>query len=269
MSIDIQAAAQEAIDRAIERHGGLKRYEQVDRIVCEIYTLGGFGMARRGLNTKFPMPRIVTLMPRENRAILHDFPVPGRECIFDNGRVAEVAPGEPPVFAEDNFRIKMMSVSRFRRPWTTLEAAYFFGYAMTHYTSMPYSLKGVKVVGFARRDSGDWRTRIDFEYPPMAHTHSQLETIYFDESGLLVRHDYRPEVSSPIARAANFSREYKNFDGYLITERREVFFRLGRLVTPLVVLNGGIKVLEVGKRELPQDTIAALLPRRDEAVLSA
>lgn len=269
MSIDIQAAAQEAIERAIERHGGMKRYEQVDRIICEIYTLGGFGMARRGLNTKFPMPRIVTLMPRENRAILHDFPSPGRECHFDNGRVAEVAKGEAPVFVEDNYRVKMMSVSRFRRPWNTLEAAYFFGYAMTHYTSMPYSLKGVKVVDFATRDSGDWATRIDFEYPPMSHTHSQRETIYFDKSGLLVRHDYRPEVSSPIARAANFSREYKDFDGYLITERREVFFRLGRLVTPLVVLNGGIKVLEVGKRDVPESRTASAAPRQHEAPVGA
>lgn len=269
MSIDMQAAAQAAIERAIERHGGMKRYDQVDRIVCEIYTLGGFGMARRGLNTKFPMPRIVTLMPRENRAILHDFPVAGHDCHFDKGRVAEVARGEAPVYAEDNYRIKMMSVSRFRRPWSTLDATYFFGYAMTHYTSMPYSLRGVKVVGFVKRDSGDWRTRIDFEYPPMSHTHSEIETIYFDESGLLIRHDYRPEVSSPIARAANFSREYKDFDGYLVTERRQVFFRLGRLVTPLVVLDGGIKVLEVSSYASGQGLSENAEPRQHDALASA
>lgn len=269
MSTDMQAAAQEAIEHAIERHGGMKRYDQVDRIVCEIYTLGGFGMARRGLNTKFPMPRIVTLMPHENRAILHDFPVPGRDCHFDKGRVAEVAHGEAPVYAEDNYRVRMMSVSRFRRPWSTLDATYFFGYAMTHYTSMPYSLRGVKVVGFTRRDSGDWRTRIDFEYPPMSHTHSQIETIYFDESGLLIRHDYRPEVSSPIARAANFLRDYKNFDGYLVTERRQVFFRLGRMVTPLVVLDGGIKVLEVSDRKMPSENTSASELRPSEALVGA
>ncbi len=251
MTVDIQAAAQDAIQRAIVRHGGMSRYDQIDKIVCEVYTLGGFGMSRRGLNKQFPMPNIVTLMPRENKAILHDYPVKGRECHYDNGRVAEVETGQLPTYDHDNHRIRMMSVSRFRRPWTTLDATYFFGYAMTHYASLPFSLPGVKVTGFKQRDHGDWRTRIDFEYPPGSHTHSLNETMYFDETHRLVRHDYRPEVSSPIARAANFLLEYREFDGYLITERRKVFFRLGRFITPLVVLDGGVKILEVGKRAAP------------------
>ena len=192
MTVDIQTAAQEAIQRAIVRHGGMERYEQIDKIVCEVYTLGGFGMSRRGLNSQFPMPNIVTLMPRENKAILHDYPTPGRDCHYDNGRVAEVAKGEVPVFDHDNYRVRMMSVSRFRRPWTTLDATYFFGYAMTHYASLPFSLLGVKVVGFKSRSHGDWRTRIDFEYPAGAHTHSRIETMYFDETHRLMRHDYRP-----------------------------------------------------------------------------
>lgn len=262
MTNDLQSAAQEVIQRSIKRHGGMQRYEQIDRIVCRVYTLGGFGMARRGLNTQFAMPNIVTLMPRQRMAVLHDYPRPGRDCIFDNGKVAEVTTGEAPVFEHDNHRVHMLSVSRFRRPWTTLDAAYFFGYAMTHYASLPFSLAGVKVVGMKTRRSGDWRDRIDFEYPDGAHTHSKLETIYFDESGLLMRHDYRPEVSSPIARAANFLLEYKSFDGYLITERRQVFFRLGRFVTPLVVLDGGIKVLEVGK-VAPSADAGMVQPDRD------
>ena len=247
MTPDIQKQAQALIERAIERHGGMHRYEQVQHIVCDVTTMGGFAMARRGLNNRFPMPKRITLMPRHHRAVLHDFPAPGRECVFDNGRVAEVAAGETAVFDHDNYRRRMLSVSRFRRPWTTLDAAYFFGYAMTHYASLPFSLRGVKVVALKTRDTGDWRARLDIEYPPDAHTHSRHETIYFDDTGLLVRHDYTPEVSSPIARAANFLLEYRSFDGYLITERRKVFFRLGRMVTPLVVMDASIKVVEVAR----------------------
>ncbi|MFP5392879.1 MAG: hypothetical protein ACLGI6_15250 [Gammaproteobacteria bacterium] len=247
MGKDIQAAAQVVIQRAIERHGGMARYDQVGHIVCDVTTMGGFGMSRRGLHTKFPIPKIVTLFPSQNKAILHDYPVAGRDCVYDNGRVAEVASGQTPVFECDNHRVQMLSVSRFRRPWTTLDAAYFFGYAMTHYASLPFSLPGLKVVGFAQRDDGPWRSRIDFEYPKGSHTHSQHETLYFDATNLLVRHDYCPEVSSPLARAANFLHEYRDFDGYLITERRKVHFRLGRMVTPLVVMDASIKVLEVGR----------------------
>ncbi|MET0323115.1 MAG: hypothetical protein ABW069_20520, partial [Duganella sp.] len=78
-----------------------------------------------------------------------------------------------------------------------------------------------------------------------AHTHSRCETFYFDDTGLLVRHDYRPEVSSPVARAANFLHNYKSCDGLLITERRKVHFRVGRMVTPLIVMDATIKVREV------------------------
>ena len=245
---DLQASAQQAIERAIQRHGGMQRYEQIDKIVCQVYTLGGFGMSRRGLNTRFAMPNIVSIMPRQGRLILHEYPGPGTDCHFDNGRVAQTGSGEPPIFTSDNYRAEMMSISRLGRPWNTLDATYFFGYAMTHYGSLPFSLRNAKVVGMTTRASGNWRTRLDIEYPEGAHTHSRFETVYFDETGLLIRHDYRPEVSSPVARAANFLLEYKDFEGYLVTERRKVFFRIGRFVTPLVVLDGGIKVLEVLRR---------------------
>jgi hypothetical protein len=249
--------AQEVIQRAMQRHGGSQRYEKVDRVVCDVKTMGGFAMSRRGLNKDFPLPSKVTLMPRMNRAILHDYPAPGRECVFDNGRVAECVAGAEPVFENDNHRAVMLSVSRFRRPWTTLDAAYFFGYAMTHYASLPFSLEGVKVIDMQTRATGPWRHRIEFEYPKGAHTHSRRETMYFDHTYLLMRHDYCPEVSSPIARAANFLLAYKDFDGYLITERRKVHFRLGRMVTPLVVMDASIKVLEVGLVGADSGTAAA------------
>lgn len=245
MANNMQVQARQVIQQAILRHGGMARYEQVDRIVCDVTTMGGLAMRRRGLHADFPLPNRVTLMPRQQQAVLHDYPAPGRSCLYDNGRVAMVGGGREAVFDSDNHRQQMLSVSRLRRPWTVLDAVYFFGYAMTHYASLPFSLPGLKVVGLARRSSGDWRTRIDVEYPHGAHTHSKLETFYFDDTGLLVRHDYRPEVSSPVARAANFLHEYKNCDGLLITERRKVHFRLGRLVTPLIVMDASIKVREV------------------------
>jgi hypothetical protein len=245
MSTDLHFAAQAVIERAMKRHGGRDRYEQVESIICKVYSLSGFGMSRRGVGRNFPMPDLVTIMPRHHMLVLHDYAGKGRDCVYDNGKVAVVAASEKPVFEADNYRTVMMSVSRLGRPWNTLEATYFFGYAMTHYGSLPFSLQGVEVLAMKTRTTGDWRTRIDFRYPEGSHTHSPIETMYFDASDLLVRHDYRPEVSSPVARAANFLLEYKSFDGFLVTERRKVFFRLGRLVTPLVVLDGGVRVLEV------------------------
>ena len=166
-----------------------------------------------------------------------------RDELFELIRCPSVS--TDPAYKEGMDRAASLLMGRFRRPWTTLDAVYFFGYAMTHYASLPFSLRGVKVRALRLRDGGDWHARLDIEYPKGSHTHSQHETLYFDHSGLLVRHDYTPEVSSPIARAANFLLEYQSFDGYMITQRRKVHFRLGRFITPLVVMDASIRVLEV------------------------
>jgi hypothetical protein len=170
MANNMQAQARELIEQAIERHGGMARYQQIDRIVCDVTTMGGLAMRRRGLHYDFPLPNRVTLMPRQNQAVLHDYPAPGSSCLYDNGRVAQVGGGREARFDSDNHRRQMLAVSRLRRPWSVLDAVYFFGYAMTHYASLPFSLPGLKVVGLARRRSGDWHTRIDVEYPDGAHT---------------------------------------------------------------------------------------------------
>lgn len=245
MTTNIQEQAKAAVELAIKRHGGMKRWEEVDSILVEAYTMGGFGMSRRGLENDFPMPKKVRLNPKKGTAILYDYPEAGRDSIYDNGKVTDVVSGETPVFDNDNHREKMMSVSRFRRSWDTLDATYFFGYAMIHYASLPYTLLDTKIIDVKTRSNGDWRTRIDIENPEGAHTHSKFESLYFDESGLLIRHDYCAEVSSPLAKAANFLVDYENVDGYLITKRRKVHFRLGRLKTPLIVMDAGIKVLEI------------------------
>jgi len=249
MKNDIQQAAQETITRAIARHGGMDRWEQIESILVKAYTMGGFGMSQRGLGKGFPMPEVIELRPKEGIAILYDYPKAGRQSIYDNGKVTEISPGEAPSYENDNHREKMMSVSRFRQPWTPADATYFFGYAMLHYCALPFTLPDVKVVGFKSREHGDWRKRIDIEYPDGAHTHSKYETLYFDESYLLIRHDYCPEVSSPLARAANCLMEYMDCDGYLITQRRQVFFRFGRLKLPLVVMDAGIEVLEIKNKD--------------------
>ena len=96
MSKDLHAAAQTVIERAMKRHGGRDRYEQVESIICKVYSLSGFGMSRRGVGTTFQMPNLVTIMPRHHKLVLHDYAGKGRDTVYDNGAAVEIDRWFPP-----------------------------------------------------------------------------------------------------------------------------------------------------------------------------
>jgi hypothetical protein len=60
------------------------------------------------------------------------------------------------------------------------------------------------------------------------HTHSRIQTIYFDREGLIVRHDYVAEIIGPWARGAHLWRDFVEVNGFPIATHRRVVTRLGR-----------------------------------------
>ncbi|HEY1906588.1 MAG TPA: hypothetical protein VGG91_11140 [Myxococcaceae bacterium] len=69
------------------------------------------------------------------------------------------------------------------------------------------------------------------------HTHSEVQTIYFAEDGLIVRHDYVAEIISPWAHGAHLWLEYVEVKGIPIATHRRVLTRIGRQPLPLVALD--------------------------------
>jgi hypothetical protein len=236
--VPAEPSTQALLDRAAARHGGWDRWRRLASITLRVESIGGAIPRLKGLRRSFSPPSRITVEPRLRRLVLHEFPTLGRELVFDRGRVGDEPPGH---------RARLMA-RPFAR-WSPEDATYFFGYAITHYLALPFSLAEAEIVEHVHRPGHARPDRLAVRYAPDAHTHCGLERFHFDATGLLVRHDYHAEVLGPGAHGAHFCRDYVEVDGVMIAQRREVYLRMGDWATPLPVLHARLAPLSVAYAE--------------------
>ncbi|HET6983556.1 MAG TPA: hypothetical protein VFI53_15540 [Myxococcaceae bacterium] len=229
------------VERAIARHGG-ERWSRIEAIELPVLALSGFLPWLKGYPRSFGLPRIVRIDPVRVRAAFVDYPRPGEQGVFDRGRVA-LGPAEPV-----EHRASFSGAGR-RRQWSALDALYFFGYALTHYHSLPWRLRDAEVLAVGPTRQSGATHALTVRFPRTVHTHSAVQTIYFAEDGLIVRHDYVAEVISPFAQGAHLWLDYVEVKGIPIATHRRVLTRIGRQTLPLVALDArlGTPVIESGR----------------------
>jgi hypothetical protein len=203
------------------------------RVTLSPTSLTGFLPRRKGVGRTFPLPACDEIEPHRDRAVFLDYPRQGTVGVFEAGRVAL---GDGP--ASDH-RATFRGWRKNRR-WSPLDALYFFGYALTHYHSVPFGLSQAEV-----RAWDPARRAITVAFPPTVHTHCSVQTFSFDETGLIVRHDYVAEIVGTWARAAHHWRDYVIVDGVPIATRRRVLARLGGLALPIVALEARFRAPHV------------------------
>lgn len=216
------------VEKACARHGGWARYERLAEVSAELIGLGGPLPMMKGLGRTFTAPAVVVVHPHQQRTVFVDWPSPGAEGSFDRGDV-RIKNGSGSSLISDAHRGRMPS-SR----WAPLDALYFFGYALANYFALPFLLASTRLVGYGRRS-------VVVEFPPAIDTHSTRQVFHFDESGLLVRHDYAAHVISVLATGSHYSSGYVEVGGLWFAEQRRVVGRLGVIATPLPVLHAGLR----------------------------
>jgi hypothetical protein len=118
-----------------------------------------------------------------------------------------------------------------RRRWSLLDAACFFGYAVTHYHALPFTLPEGRLL----HHRGDVLT---VELPASLHTHSR-QTFHF--GGLIRRHDYVADIVGWWARGTHLWCDYTTVDGFPVARTRHVVARLGGLpLLPFVALHADL-----------------------------
>jgi hypothetical protein len=211
------------VARAVERYGGRDRWQRL-RLTLTPASLGGLLPWFKGAGRTFDLPPHAEIIPSRAEATFFDYPKAGGIGRFQNGRVALA--DAPPAEHRHTF-----AGARKWRRWSALDALYFFGYAMTHYHAVPFTL--------ADADVRRWepsRRALTVAFPPAVHTHTPIQTFYFDETGLILRHDYVADIVGPWARGAHFWRDVETVDGFPVARHRRVVARIGRWLTPLVAL---------------------------------
>jgi hypothetical protein len=109
-----------------------------------------------------------------------------------------------------------------RTPWDLLDQLYFAGSGFWNYFTTPFLLTRPEVRSeeVASHEEHDevWR-RLKAQFPPSIPTHSEEQTFYFDEKGLLRRIDY---VTVEGRIAAHYCYDHQSFDGLVSPTLRRV-----------------------------------------------
>jgi hypothetical protein len=239
-------AARALLEAAIRRHGGWDAWRALESIVVRPRRLTGFLPRLKGVGRTFSLPPRAELRPHEGRATFHDYPTPGRRGIFARGEVALFDEHGGEVLRRPNARASFRGFAKHRR-WSPADALYFFGYALTHYHALPFTLvEGVPLRTIRARFEGRRLTGVEVELPASLHTHCRRQTFYFEEDGLLRRHDYFAEIVATVARGAHFWRDFEVVHGLELARTRRVVARLGRWPLPFPVLEADLAFSDEG-----------------------
>ena len=79
-------------------------------------------------------------------------------------------------------------------------------------------------------------TGVEVELPASLHTHSRRQTFFFDDEGLLRRHDYVADIVGFWARGAHRWDDFVEVGGLPVARRRHVVARVGRVETPAALI---------------------------------
>jgi hypothetical protein len=228
--------ARALLERAIARHGGWSTWERTGGLVFSNVTLTGLIPRLKGAGHSFSLPARIEVWPRRSRVVMHDYPVAGRRGIFSAGQV-QLVDGETILEARAQPRASFAGTRKHRR-WSPLDALYFFGYALAHYSSLPFSLVEARPLRLVRaRSAGRRLAGVEVELPASLHTHCRRQAFFFDDGGLLRRHDYVADVIGWWARGAHRWEDFVDVGGLPIPRRRHVAPRLGRLELPGTALH--------------------------------
>jgi hypothetical protein len=230
------------LDAAIRRHGGWEAWRSLRTLVVRPKALSGLLPRLKGFGKTFDLPPRAEIHPHDEKAIFHAYPTPGASGTFARGSLVLTDERGAVVASTADARGSFHGWRKLRR-WTPADALYFFGYALTHYHGLPFTLGRGKPLGLRRvRHEGRTLTGIEVELPPELHTHSRRQTFYFEEDGLLRRHDYVADIVGFWARGAHFWRDFVTVAGLQIPRVRHVVARLGRRATPFVALHAELAI---------------------------
>jgi hypothetical protein len=222
------------VESAIAAHGGLKQWRATTSIRLPFVHGTGALLRLKGFRHTFPAPLEYEVRPHEGATLFHGYPDNQHRGRFARGSVSleDAAGGDASVVSVDH-RTTLRGLAKYRR-WSPLDALYFFGYALWHYHTVPFTLPRAGLLRVLRVRGVP--AGIDVLIPPDVITHCRRQQFYFGRDGRIARHDYVADVVGAWARGAHFWEDYQDAGGLAIARRRRVVARIGRRPIPIGVL---------------------------------
>jgi hypothetical protein len=220
------ATSRSLLTTVLDAHGGAERWRSFDRVTAKVVS-GGFLWAMKGIELD-NAPRRMTSDFKRQRTRTEPFGNPDWHMTYQPERVAiETAAGD--IVAEQLAPRQTFDGHAWKTPWTPLQLGYFNGYAMWTYYNLPFLLgePGVQTTDIPSLTlEGRTLRGLRAEFSAGIHTHCPTQQLYFDDEGLLRRHDYQVDVAGGTL-AAHFVSDYVEVQGLRLPTRRRVFMRSG------------------------------------------
>lgn len=214
----------ELLKLAIEGHGGMRRWAQISRfraavsITGAIWTLKGKPGLLDGV--------VLEGTTLDQRLTITPFPQPGRCTTWQPDRqTIETTDGV--VLAERRDPAAAFIATTRQSPWDEFQVAYFAGEANWNYFAAPFLFARGDFVTeetWPWRENGQMLRTLLVTYPDTIVAHTQQQTYYFDDAGLLRRLDYAVDILGG-GHAVHYPSEYREFDGIMVPTRRRVYVR--------------------------------------------
>ena len=225
------------LDTVVEAHGGLERWNQLDNVSARLIQGGALWELKGQAGVLDDV--VVTASLHEERVSHRPFGARYRHSVFTPERVA-IESGDGTVLEALDQPRASFAGHTFETPWSTLQLAYFAGYAMWTYLTQPFTftLPGFETSELEPWDEAgqQWR-RLRVAWPSYLATHTSDQTLYFNSDGLLARHDYDVEISGGTS-AAHYVSDYGEVAGIRLPTKHRIFPRTPdgqSLDEPLVV----------------------------------
>jgi hypothetical protein len=227
----------ELLQLVLEAHGGLARWNQFNTLSAHlkqggvIWPLKGKAGMLDEVGVTIDLHRQLTSHSPFGAADRRTAVTPGRAAIETTaGQVVEELRDPRASFAGHALDT----------PWSNLQLAYFVGYAMWNYLTLPFAFTraGFELAELPTwRENGETLRRLRVTFPDDIATHSRVQTFYFSADGLLRRHDYEVDISGG-APAAHYFSGHTEVQGIIFPTRHMIYVRdvdLGHQPEPLVV----------------------------------
>ncbi len=212
------------LQKTLQAYGGTDRWNQLTSVSAH----KRFGGAIWDIKQ---VPGIVddgdiTVWIKDQRTSLWPFTAPNLRTSYTPERVGiETLDGDV-VEILDNPRASFAGHT-LETPWTTLQLAYFTGYAMWTYTAEPFTLTlpGVRTEeGEPWTENGQTWQRLHVSYPDTIATHSPHQVLYIDDDGLIQRRDYQVDIAGG-SPAAHYVSDFDEIGGIVVPRTRMIYVR--------------------------------------------
>jgi hypothetical protein len=210
------------LELAIEAHGGLKRWNEVQRFEAQLSITGAIWDLKQ-VPDIFKSVTMRALIQTPEVALL---PVGGdgnRTFVAADELVWESDSGE--VLERRIHPERSFSGQTLESAWDKLHAAHFASEAIWTYLTVPFLFT---YPGFTsreiepRHEAGQTWRGLEVTFPDTVHSHTRVQKFYFGEDFLLRRHDYTVDILAG-GTGANYATDIANIDGIKVPMKRRTW----------------------------------------------